>query len=198
MEFTADPRRRRDRVAAPHGRTDPGRHPADRGRTADASAVDSWRPVPSTRRHPIHDHCVRGCDGGSPAPARRHRIGSNERSCSSHWPKQHRLPDPAQAPPGGPSRERGRRRCRGLHCARRRRSGPGAHHHPRGDPRPRHPPRSHHDGHRRRHLERAAVDGEPDPSAPRNRRPGQVRRGIWAHIDYLDDGLDGDAVIDVA
>jgi DNA-binding transcriptional ArsR family regulator len=26
----------------------------------------------------------------------------------------------------------------------------------------------------------------------------QVRRGIWAHIDYLDDGLDGDAVIDVA
>jgi DNA-binding transcriptional ArsR family regulator len=26
----------------------------------------------------------------------------------------------------------------------------------------------------------------------------QVRRGIWAHIYYLDDGLDGDAVIDVA
>jgi hypothetical protein len=32
-----------------------------------------------------------GCDGASPAPARRHRIGSNARSCSSHWPKQHRL-----------------------------------------------------------------------------------------------------------
>ena len=42
-----------------------------------------------------------GCDGASPAPARPHRIRSNERRCSSHWPKPHRLParvTPSQPP----------------------------------------------------------------------------------------------------
>jgi hypothetical protein len=33
-----------------------------------------------------------GCNGASPVTARRHGIRSNERSCSSQWPKQHRLP----------------------------------------------------------------------------------------------------------